>query len=103
LFADSKAENTIERLKIMEETENGFIIAQKDLEIRGPGELMGTRQSGLSDFGLASMATNGELLEQARDAARKLVMEDPELKHLPEPLKRKINSLKQKAQLIESA
>lgn len=103
LFADSKSSNTIERLKIMEETENGFIIAQKDLEIRGPGELMGTRQSGLSDFGLANLLGNYELLEKAKNTARKIVMIDPILENLADGLKRKIERLKTKAGLIESA
>ena len=48
----------------MELTENGFIIAQKDLELRGPGELIGTRQSGLSDFALNSLVHQADILEQ---------------------------------------
>lgn len=102
LFGNSKSAGTMERLQIMEQTENGFIIAQKDLELRGPGELMGTRQSGLSDFGLASLLSHGDLLEEARQMAIKFVSEDPELKELPASSKRRLDNLREKAALLES-
>ncbi len=57
------------RLDIMTKTNDGFIISQKDLEIRGPGEFLGTRQSGLPDFKLADLTTDTELLESARKSA----------------------------------
>ena len=53
----------------MTKTNNGFIISQKDLEIRGPGEFLGTRQSGLPDFKLADLVNDTEILEQARICA----------------------------------
>lgn len=51
------------------QTNDGFVVAQKDLEIRGPGEFLGTRQSGLPDFGLADIVNDVEILELARNCA----------------------------------
>lgn len=69
LITQSASNEVRNRLKIMTQTNDGFIISQKDLEIRGPGEFLGTRQSGLPDFNLANLATDGEILELARKAA----------------------------------
>lgn len=69
LIADTSSQDTRERLEVMVQTNNGFIIAEKDLEIRGPGEFMGTRQSGVPDFVLADIAKNIDILEKAREAA----------------------------------
>ncbi|MDX1921120.1 MAG: ATP-dependent DNA helicase RecG [Candidatus Caenarcaniphilales bacterium] len=101
LFGNTKNPLTQQRLQIMEQTENGFVIAQKDLELRGPGELLGTRQSGISDFALACLMQQGHLLEKARQAANEYVNEDPELKKLPEGTKYKLELLKEKTDLIE--
>jgi len=57
------------RLEIMTETNNGFVISQKDLELRGPGEFLGTRQSGLPDFNLVDLTRDTEILEIARKEA----------------------------------
>jgi ATP-dependent DNA helicase RecG len=100
LFANINSAITEERLKIMEETTNGFIIAQADLRLRGPGEFMGTKQSGISDFGLESLASHGFLLEQAKQAAEDYLQTDPELNDLPEPFKQRLHKLKEKANLI---
>jgi ATP-dependent DNA helicase RecG len=102
LFADSKSVGTLERLRVMEETENGFVIAQKDLQIRGPGELMGTRQSGLSDFGLECLSSHSGTLESAREWAHKIVEADPLLKQAPATMRKRIEDLKHKASLLES-
>ena len=67
------------RLAIMRETEDGFRIAEEDLRLRGAGELLGTRQSGLPDFRLADLAVHGDLLAAARDDARLIVERDPDL------------------------
>ncbi len=91
LFTDSKAETTQERLQILEKTENGFVIAQEDLRLRGPGELIGTRQSGLSDFGLASLASHGELLEQTRNIAIEAIEQDPQLSQFPTVFRERVN------------
>ncbi|TAN50237.1 MAG: ATP-dependent DNA helicase RecG, partial [Rhodospirillales bacterium] len=67
------------RLKIMRETEDGFRIAEEDLRLRGAGELLGTRQSGLPEFRLADLAQHGDLLAVARDDAKLILERDPEL------------------------
>ena len=67
------------RLRIMEQTNDGFRIAEEDLAIRGPGEFMGTRQSGLPDFRIASIVRDGRILGEARADAFGLVEEDPRL------------------------
>jgi len=67
------------RLKIMRETEDGFIIAEEDLRLRGAGEVLGTRQSGLQAYRLASLDLHGDLLAIARDDARLIVDRDPDL------------------------
>ena len=60
-----------ERLKILTETQDGFRIAQKDLELRGPGEFFGTRQAGLPRFQAADLVRDRKLLVQCREAAEK--------------------------------
>jgi len=67
------------RLKIMRETDDGFRIAEEDLRLRGAGELLGTRQSGLPDFRLADLAAHADLLAAARDDAKLLLERDPDL------------------------
>ena len=68
-----------ERLKVMEETTDGFRIAEEDLRLRGAGELLGTLQSGIPLFRLADLAVHADLLAAARDDARMIVDRDPEL------------------------
>ncbi|MDR3581461.1 MAG: ATP-dependent DNA helicase RecG [Oryzomonas sp.] len=67
------------RLKVMESTNDGFRIAEADLEIRGPGDFLGIRQSGMPDFRVANILRDGSILEQARQAAFGLLEQDPEL------------------------
>ena len=67
------------RLKILRETDDGFRIAEEDLKLRGAGELLGTRQSGLPEFRLADLAVHDDLLAIARDDARLILDRDPEL------------------------
>ena len=67
------------RLTTMRETDDGFVIAEKDLELRGAGELLGTRQSGLPEFRLADIAAQSDLLPIARDDAELVLRNDPEL------------------------
>ena len=69
LTSDKKTVNAEERLGIMDKTSNGFIIAEKDLELRGPGELLGTKQSGLPEFRIANLVRDQQLLEQAKREA----------------------------------
>ncbi|MBS1760937.1 MAG: ATP-dependent DNA helicase RecG [Bacteroidetes bacterium] len=68
-----------ERIKIMIETNNGFIIAEKDLQLRGPGDIDGTRQSGAFNFKLASIVQDRDILELARNAVEQLLENDPDL------------------------
>jgi len=67
-----------ERLGIMRETNDGFIIAEKDLQIRGPGEMLGTRQTGLLQFKVADLMRDADLLPSVRDAAQALIARWPE-------------------------
>jgi ATP-dependent DNA helicase RecG len=71
------------RLETMVRTNNGFEIADVDLSLRGPGELSGTRQSGTLDLKIANLAQDGKILQAARQAAKSILSEDPELE-LPE-------------------
>lgn len=73
----------LERLETMARTTDGFLIAEKDLELRGPGELFGTEQSGLPQFRFANLVADQPLLKQARDEAFSIIDADPELE-LPE-------------------
>ena len=73
LVPANSSQTTMERLQIMEQTNNGFIISEKDLELRGPGEFLGTRQSGMVNFALADIIRDTKILEQARKEAFDLV------------------------------
>lgn len=77
----SKAENAAaeERLRALEETTNGFALAEKDLELRGPGEFLGTKQSGLPELRVAHLS-DVATLAIAREAAQKIFEIDPELR-----------------------
>ncbi|MFN8246969.1 MAG: helicase-related protein [Ferruginibacter sp.] len=68
-----------ERLKIMASTNDGFVIAEKDLELRGPGDIEGTRQSGMLSFKLANIVQDRTVLEAARDAVEDLLSNDPDI------------------------
>lgn len=71
-----------QRTEMMEKTSDGFKIAEFDLEMRGPGEFMGTRQSGLSGFKLANLVRDMSILQQAREAAFEVLKKDPKLAYL---------------------
>ncbi len=71
--------DAVRRLKVMEREQDGFKIAEADLVLRGPGEFMGTRQSGLADFRLANLARDTELLKLARQEALSWLAQDPNL------------------------
>ena len=68
-----------QRLEVLVNSHDGFEIAEMDLRLRGPGQVLGTRQSGLPDLALASLSEDGDLLELARDVAGELLERDPEL------------------------
>ncbi len=79
LYGSPLGETAKARLKIMRDTEDGFRIAEEDLRLRGGGEILGTRQSGLPAFRLADLAAHGELLAAARDDAKLILNRDPDL------------------------
>ncbi|MDB5410155.1 MAG: recG [Rhodospirillales bacterium] len=79
LYAPPLGETATARLTIMRESEDGFRIAEEDLRLRGAGEVLGTRQSGMPELRLADLAAHAELLQIARDDARLILSRDPEL------------------------
>lgn len=79
LYTPPLSETARARLKTMRETDDGFQIAERDLQIRGAGEVLGTRQSGMPEFRLANLAENGDLIEAAHDDARLILERDSEL------------------------
>ncbi len=82
-----------QRIKIMCETNDGFKISEKDLELRGPGEFFGVRQHGLPELKIANLAEDMLILSNARDAAQKILEIDPDLSFAQHrPLKEKIRS-----------
>ena len=83
LMNSSKAETARQRLKVLEQSQDGFFIAEMDMRFRGPGEVLGTRQSGLPDFALASLVEDQESLELARSAAEKVIAKDETLERWP--------------------
>ncbi len=80
LKSDNKSQKARERLKVMEKSNNGFEIAETDLEIRGPGDFFGIRQSGLPEFKLANLLKDMKILKEAQQAAKELLKEDKYLK-----------------------
>jgi ATP-dependent DNA helicase RecG len=76
LYGAPLGETARARLTILRETEDGFRIAEEDLRLRGGGELLGTRQSGLPEFRVADLALDADLLDWARDDAKLLVERD---------------------------
>jgi ATP-dependent DNA helicase RecG len=81
---DPQTRATWERLRAIEETQDGFVLAEKDLELRGPGDFLGVRQSGMPALRLASLG-NIRVLEQARSEAQSIFRSDPSLSN-PEHL-----------------
>lgn len=68
-----------ERLDTLRQTNDGFVIAEKDLELRGPGELLGTRQTGLAEFRIADLSRDAGLLPRVQQMADALLADSPEL------------------------
>ncbi len=77
LVMNGFSEEAKNRLAIMENTTDGFKIAEEDLEIRGPGEFLGSRQSGLPEFRMAHLVRDGRLLQQAKESALQMIQKDP--------------------------
>lgn len=83
LMNSSKTETARQRLKVLEQSQDGFLIAEMDMRFRGPGQVLGTRQSGLPDFALASLIEDQDVLELAREAAEKIMAKDETLDRWP--------------------
>jgi len=82
LFSDSPGKKTEMRLKALVDTDSGFKLAEKDLEIRGPGDFIGIRQSGIADLAMKSLG-NVELIEKTRKAAKEIIEKDHDLRNHP--------------------
>ncbi len=94
LFSDSESEISKSRLKIMEQTNDGFKISEEDLKLRGPGDFFGSRQHGLPEMHIADLCTDMKVLSDAQRAAQELLKADPELiKPENEKLSRRIKEL----------
>ena len=97
LTANDIGNDARERMKTMTSTNDGFVIAEKDLELRGPGDIEGTRQSGELNFKLASIVKDRPILETAKNVAIKILDEDPDLVSIENlPLKNFLSSQKGK-------
>lgn len=79
LVSADASRDGVERLRTLEATTDGFVIAEKDLELRGPGDVLGTRQSGLPTLAFSDLAKNARLIETARELADGIVARDPTL------------------------
>lgn len=79
LICGSDSEVAKERSRIMCDTTDGFEIAEQDLRLRGPGELFGTRQHGLPEMHISDLVRHADVLEKAKDAAKKIIDKDPDL------------------------
>ena len=84
LVSESRQAVARQRLEVLARSRDGFEIAEMDLRFRGPGQVLGTRQSGLPDLALASLTSDGTVLEKAREAAKLLLEEDPQLRTVPQ-------------------
>lgn len=95
------SENTRKRIAIMTETNDGFIIAEEDLKLRGPGDIDGTQQSGVAfNLKIANLSHDGQILSLARDLAREVLEEDPLLEKYPNQiLKRQLYRLNRQHQM----
>jgi ATP-dependent DNA helicase RecG len=80
LFREPLGEIAAKRLKVIKDTTDGFRIAEEDLKLRGEGDVLGTRQSGLPGFRIARAEVHAQLVTQARDEALRILQDDPKLK-----------------------
>lgn len=79
LLTDSKAPEALEKLQALVDSNDGFVIAEADLRLRGPGDVLGTAQSGVSDIKFADFLADTALLREARTLADQVIAEDPQL------------------------
>jgi ATP-dependent DNA helicase RecG len=80
LIDTSNAEESGQRLKVLEQTQSGFFIAEIDLHLRGSGEVLRTTQARLPNFNLADLVKNAEILDQAREAAQTVIVKGTNLR-----------------------
>ena len=94
LVTASRSPESLERLKVLARTADGFRIAEEDLKLRGPGDFFGSRQHGLPQLHIADLAGDMALLQQAQQAARQVLEEDPALER-PEhrPVRERVREL----------
>ena len=83
LMRGAGSTDAVERLQVLEQSQDGFFIAEMDMRLRGPGQVLGTKQSGLPDFALASLVEDQEVLELARGAAFQVMEKDESLNSWP--------------------
>ncbi|KFF41068.1 MAG: ATP-dependent DNA helicase RecG [Candidatus Atelocyanobacterium thalassa isolate SIO64986] len=83
LITSSKTPNILQKLGVLEQSQDGFFISEMDLKLRGPGTILGTRQSGLPDFALASLTDNKEILELSKLIAERIILSDVKLNSFP--------------------
>lgn len=76
---ESKSDVVRQRMQIMQNTNNGFIVAEKDLELRGSGEFFGTKQHGIPEFKIANLFEDIPILKEVQELAKKIEKEDPKL------------------------
>ena len=79
LLSDAQNEDTLNRFQVLCDTNDGFVIAQKDLELRGPGDFFGSRQHGLPDMHIANLMTDTRILYEAQERAKEICDSDPAL------------------------
>ena len=79
MTGDKISKESIKRMETMVQSNDGFEISEVDLQLRGPGDLMGTQQSGVLDLKISNLARDGQIVTLAREAAKKLLEEDPQL------------------------
>src|SRR3954467_14442629 len=78
-MSDEKAEETVAKLGVLEKTTDGFQVAEADWELRGPGDLLGTAQSGLPALKLGNLVSDADLMPEARASATAILASDPTL------------------------
>jgi len=84
LVTDGKSVDGVEKLNILASTTDGFKIAEEDLRLRGPGEVMGTRQSGVGDLRFVEFLADTSLIRESREVAEQVLRDDPGLDALPQ-------------------
>jgi ATP-dependent DNA helicase RecG len=80
LLEDDPSDSARQKLEVLEKTNDGFEIAEADLRLRGPGDILGTAQTGLPPLGVGDLVRDADIMTEARRAAREILAADPELK-----------------------